>query len=115
MKRISQRSNIAGTSRERYGLHLVKARDEEIEEKGRRDASKERERERDVVYLLREAYESRSQGGFPPKDRSRLRVALNAVREHRRRLDNTSFAIVLSTRYPPCNGPRCNDHYDSPR
>ena len=46
MKRISQRSNIAGTSRERYGLHLVKARDEEIEEKGRRDASKERERER---------------------------------------------------------------------
>lgn len=71
---------------------------------------RKRERERNTWKLLLEAYESRSQGGFPPKDRSRLRVAINAIREHSRRLDNTCFAIVLST-YPPYTG---RDHYGSP-
>lgn len=38
------------------------------------------EGEKRVEIAFLEAYESRSRGGFPPKDRSRLKVAVKALR-----------------------------------
>lgn len=66
-------SHLVGTRRSREK--------KEEEEKGK-------EGERDTWKRIPEAYESRSRGGFPPRDRSRLKVAI-------RRLDNASFRYPL--------------------
>lgn len=64
-----------------------------------------RERERregETRKQLLKAYESRSQGGFPPKNRSRLGVTVNAVRKQQQAalpddwiITRASFTIVV--------------------